>query len=135
MNDMLNELPDTECWELLESRQFGRLAYHLLDEVHVAPINYAADRERSRLVFRSSEGSKVLGVVMHGDVAFEIDDVGEQQAWSVVARGRASILEGDPARETWDLPLRTWVGFDKYVVVAINVTEVTGRRYDLVNKP
>ncbi|MCE0487100.1 pyridoxamine 5'-phosphate oxidase family protein [Ornithinimicrobium sediminis] len=132
MNDMQNELPDTECWELLASQELGRLGYHLLDEVHVVPINYVALPDQERLVFRTTEGSKLLGIVMHGDVAFEIDQVGERQAWSVVARGRAVQLDGDDARQAMDLPIHPWVADDRYVLVAIKVTEVTGRRYDLL---
>src|SRR5690606_29315839 len=65
----MQELHELECWERLASKEFGRLAYHLLDEVHIVPINYAVDGKR--LIFRTTEGSKLLGVVMHSDVAFE----------------------------------------------------------------
>ncbi len=92
-------LTDLECWELLAARHFGRLAYHLIDEVHLVPINYLAEPDRSRLLFRTAQGSKLLGVAMHHDVAFEIDHVGDNSAWSVVARGRAVQLdERPPAR-------------------------------------
>ena len=57
-------LSEAECWARLEATEFGRMAYHLADEVHIAPVNYAVtDR---RLVFRTAEGSKLLGVVMNG---------------------------------------------------------------------
>ncbi len=62
-----------ECWNLLESHEFGRLAYHLAGEVHIVPINYATDGKR--IYFRTAEGSKLLGIVMNEDVAFEIDQV------------------------------------------------------------
>lgn len=127
----MTELPDSECWELLGAQHFGRLAYHLLDEVHVVPINYTAQPERSRILFRTAEGSKLLGVAMHHDVAFEIDSIGSNQAWSVVARGRAVELDGDAKRETEALRIRAWVDGDKLSVVAIEVSDVTGRRYQL----
>ncbi|WP_298887320.1 pyridoxamine 5'-phosphate oxidase family protein [uncultured Serinicoccus sp.] len=124
-------LSERECWDLLASHEFGRLAYHLTDEVHIAPLNYAVDRDR--LVFRTAEGSKLLGVVMDSDVAFEIDQVDDdaETAWSVVARGTAAVLEGQEAREADNLRLRPWVGTDKFNVVAITVTEVSGRRFAL----
>ena len=34
-----------ECWEMLRANEFGRLAFHLTGEVHLAPINYAVDGE------------------------------------------------------------------------------------------
>lgn len=122
-------LSDMECWTLLASRQFGRLGYHLIDEVHIVPINYAADEPR--ILFRSDEGSKLLGVVMHGDIAFEIDHVDVDHAWSVVARGRARVLEGDEARAAQESGLTPWIDAPRLVWVCIEVTEVAGRRYPL----
>lgn len=124
-------LSEAECWTRLEAAEFGRMAYHLADEVHIAPVNYAVDERR--IVFRTSEGSKLLGVVMNEDVAFEIDRIDDaaQNAWSVVARGRAHILEGEDARGADNLRLRPWVSSQKSNVVAITVEEVTGREYHL----
>jgi nitroimidazol reductase NimA-like FMN-containing flavoprotein (pyridoxamine 5'-phosphate oxidase superfamily) len=128
----MEELHELECWELLRSKEFGRLAYHLLDEVHIAPINYAVDG--NRLIFRTTEGSKLLGIVMHQDVAFEIDDFETDHAWSVIARGRARVLEGDEARAIGLERVHTWVAKDRFVLVAMEVTEVTGRRYALLDR-
>ena len=124
-------LSEAECWERLEASEFGRMAYHLADEVHIAPVNYAVDERR--VVFRTAEGSKLLGVVMNADVAFEIDHVDDRDeaAWSVIARGKAHILEGDEARNADNLRLRPWVSSDKHNVVAITVEEVTGREFHL----
>src|SRR3954471_7077395 len=52
----VHELHPEECWEFLAGRELGRLAYHLTDEVHIVPINYAVDDRR--LVFLTAEGSK-----------------------------------------------------------------------------
>lgn len=123
-----------ECWDLLQGGEFGRLAYHLAGEVHIVPINYATDGER--IYFRTAEGSKLLGIVMNADVAFEIDRLNADFATSVVVRGRATLLDGGEERVTEQLPLRPWVPTLKYNVVAItpNEGEVTGRSFDL-NRP
>lgn len=123
-------MSEDQAWAALRSHEFGRLAYHLLDEVHIVPINYAVDA-RNRLVFRTAEGSKLLGVVMNSDVAFEIDEYDDDQAMSVIARGRAVPLEGAEQRLADDLPLRPWVPTEKYNIVAIQVSEITGRRFRL----
>ncbi len=126
----IQALDEMECWERLEAGRFGRLAYHLTDQVHIVPINYAVGSGH-RLLFRTSEGSKLLGVVMNADVAFEVDDLVDQRAWSVVARGQARWVEGQEGRDANALLGRPWVDAPKHNIVAIDVTEVTGRAFDL----
>lgn len=120
-------LDEAQCWELLRSRNLGRLGYHLVDEVHIVPVNYVVDGQR--LVFRTTPGSKLLGVVMDDDVAFEVDAQDETGAWSVLARGRARVLEGDEKRKAGMLPLQPWSAGDKLTIVAIDVQTVTGREF------
>ncbi len=126
----IHTLGELECWERLKAGRFGRLAYHLIDQVHIVPINYAVDSGH-RLIFRTSEGSKLLGVVMNDDVALEVDDLAGETAWSVVARGRARWVEGQEVRDAEALLGRPWVDAPKHNVVAIDVTEITGRAFDL----
>ena len=123
-------LDDETCWSMLHDQEFGRLAFHLADEVHLVPINYAID-DRRRIVFRTAEGSKLLGLTMNADVAFEIDEYTEDAARSVVVRGRARQLEGDEADETEQLPLRPWVEGVKVNVIAVEVDEIAGRHFEL----
>ena len=127
--DVVTELPELECWELLREQEFGRLAFHLLDEVHIVPVNYAVHGHR--LVFRTAEGSKLLGVTMNQDVAFEIDAYTEDAATSVVVRGLAHHLRGSDADFAEALPLRPWVPGAKFNVVVIEPTQVTGRAFRL----
>jgi nitroimidazol reductase NimA-like FMN-containing flavoprotein (pyridoxamine 5'-phosphate oxidase superfamily) len=126
----ITHLCEEDSWELLRGQEFGRLAFHLLDEVHIVPLNYAVDPER-RIIFRTAEGSKLLGLTINDDVAFEIDEFGDEIAQSVVVRGRARRLEGLEADATDQLPLRPWVNTAKYNVVAIEVNEINGRRFEL----
>jgi nitroimidazol reductase NimA-like FMN-containing flavoprotein (pyridoxamine 5'-phosphate oxidase superfamily) len=128
-DDAVTELPLDECWELLRAHALARLAFHLANQVHIAPINYVVDKDT--LLFRTAEGSKLLGVVMNEDVAFEIDGESGQIAWSVIVRGTAQLLEEPAAHRADDLPLRPWVGSDKYNVVEITPTAVSGRRFVL----
>lgn len=130
VDDPIAPMTDDEAWEALRSHEFGRLAFHLLDEVHIVPINYAVDGSH-RIIFRTAEGSKLLGVEMNSDVAFEIDQYDDETAFSVIARGRATTLEGSAAYIADNLPLRPWVPTEKYNVVAIAVSEISGRRFRL----
>lgn len=126
-------LDESGCWEFLQRHEFGRLAFHLSDEVHIAPVNYAVEpgEGSNTLLFRTAEGSKLLGVVMNPDIAFEVDEYDDEQATSVILRGRARQLEEDEEHRAENVPLRPWVDSLKYNVVEITPTEVTGRRFQL----
>jgi nitroimidazol reductase NimA-like FMN-containing flavoprotein (pyridoxamine 5'-phosphate oxidase superfamily) len=127
--DIVTDLTLEECWDLLRAQQLGRLAFHLAEQVHITPVNYAVDGET--LLFRTGEGSKLLAVLMNDDVAFEIDEHNESWAWSVVLRGRAELLDEHTAHRADEVPLHTWISTPKYNVVRITPTEISGRRFVL----
>jgi nitroimidazol reductase NimA-like FMN-containing flavoprotein (pyridoxamine 5'-phosphate oxidase superfamily) len=135
MDEPITRLSTEECWEFLHHHEFGRLAHHLADEVHIAPVNYAVDHDpatgRRSLLFRTAEGSKLLGIVMNPDVAFEVDEIVGEHATSIVMRGRARRLEEDEEHRAENLPLRPWVATSKYNVVEVDVTEISGRHFEL----
>ncbi len=135
MDEPTTRLSAYQCWDFLRRHELGRLAYHLADEVHIVPINYAVDHDpvtgRQSLLFRSAEGSKLLGVVMNADVAFEVDELEGEHATSVILRGRARRLEEDEAHRAENVPLRPWVATPRWNVVEIDVTEISGRGFDL----
>jgi nitroimidazol reductase NimA-like FMN-containing flavoprotein (pyridoxamine 5'-phosphate oxidase superfamily) len=135
VDEPITRLGTEECWEFLRRHEFGRLAHHLADEVHLAPVNYAVDHDpatgRRSLLFRTAEGSKLLGVVMNPDVAFEVDEIVGESATSIVLRGRARRLEEDEEHRAENLPLRPWVASAKWNVVEVDVTEISGRHFEL----
>ena len=128
-DDVVTVLSHEECWDLLREAEFGRLAFRMSDAVHLVPVNYAVDEDR--LLFRTAEGDKLLGVVMHPDVVFEIDDYDERSAHSVVLRGIARRLEEDEEHRADEIGLRPWLGTVKYNVVEIRPTSVSGRAFRL----
>ena len=132
--DALRSLTENDCWELLLSASLGRLAVAVAHDIEIFPLNFiAADR---RLLFRTAEGTKLLALTVNNRVALETDAVGRGDAWSVVVKGVARVLdtqaEIDAANE---LPLRPQVPTLKYIWVEIVPTEVTGRRFDLTPEP
>jgi uncharacterized protein len=129
MDEHVTEMTVEQCWEMLRTHEFGRLAFHLVDEVHITPVNYAVDH--GTLLFQTAEGSKLLGIVMNADVAFEVDDFTEREAHSVVIRGTARMLGEDEEHRAENVPLRPWVEGLKYNVVEITPTEISGRHFDL----
>lgn len=127
--DAVRVLTHEECWELLREAEFGRLAFRMSDEIHLVPVNYAVDGET--ILFRTAEGDKLLGVVMHPEVVFEIDDWDERSAHSVVLRGVARRLEEDEEHRADVIGLRPWLGTLKYNVVEIQPTAISGRAFVL----
>ena len=130
--DPVTTLSEEECWELLEAEEFGRLAYRLVDEVHIVPINFVSDGRA--LLFRTASGNKLLAAALHSDVAFEIDWHSDVAAWSVVVRGRLHRLaEDEAARVEGRLP-QSWIPTPKYDVIELQPDVVTGRRF-LLRRP
>ena len=130
MNDeVVTELTEDQCWEMLREEELGRLAYRLVDEVHITPINYVA--AGGCLLFRTAEGNKLLSVVMGAEVAFEVDRWSDGSARSVVVRGSARLLPEDEAHRADSLSLSSWVPTLKYNVVEIEPKVITGRAFDL----
>lgn len=125
----VEELTTQECWEMLRDEDLGRLAFRVVDEVHILPINYAVRGES--LLFLTAEGTKLLGVVMESSVALEIDSYDDETARSVVVRGSARLLPEDEAHVADDLMTLSWVlpETPKYNVVCIDPKVVTGRRF------
>ncbi|WP_312722117.1 pyridoxamine 5'-phosphate oxidase family protein [Mobilicoccus sp.] len=130
----VRELELGECWTLLESRDFGRLAYSVGTHPEIVPINYCvSDRA---IYFRTAGGGKLFGVTVNQNVAFEIDDIVGEVARSVIVTGTATRLdhqaEIDKAEE---LPLRPWIPADKYNYVRIDVDDVSGRELHMGAEP
>ena len=92
----LRDVPRTECIELLESRQVGRVAFVDPDGPLALPVNYVIQNE-SVLIATSPTGT-LARHVPGKTVAFQVDEIDEfnETGWSVLVRGHASVLTGDP---------------------------------------
>ena len=84
-------MTDDECWEFLRSREFGRLAFHLVEQVHITPINYAVDHET--LLFRTAPGSKLLGIVMMPSPPAMAIDMAHAGLESIISQMDADVNE------------------------------------------
>lgn len=130
----INVLEAAECWELLRTKRVGRLVTHVGDVVDIFPINYVVDGES--IVIRTAEGTKLTEMTISSGVLFEIDDYSDQEAWSVVVRGKARQLVNDAEVAAADqLPLRPMVPTLKRVYVRIEATSVSGRRFVVAEEP
>jgi uncharacterized protein len=127
-NGVLYELTEDDCWALLERGALGRLALTAAGVVDVFPVNYAVDGRR--ILFKTSEGTKLAELTVHEQVAFEIDGVDDQTAWSVVVKGVSRTLERPTDLEAAGRhPIVSWLPTLKSRVVAIDPVAVSGRGF------
>lgn len=128
------DFTDDECLARLATQSFGRLAFHVAGSIEIFPVNYVL-LER-RILFRTAPGTKLAGTVIASDVAFQVDHVDEQRAWSVIAHGRARHLEReDEIEAASELQLRPWIATRKPEYVEIAIARVSGREYRLGPEP
>ena len=127
-------LGEDECWALLHSSSLGRLAVSVANEPNIYPVSFVAADQR--LLFRTSQGTKLAELTVNSHVAFETDGVGADEAWSVVVKGTAHALDKQSDIDAADeLSLRSIIPTLKYVYVEITPHEVTGRRFKIGPEP
>lgn len=133
-DDIMRELSEDEIWTMVEATAFGRLAFAVAGAPDIVPVNYVAhDR---KLYFRSSGGSKMLGVTINQKVAFEIDEVTPGTARSVIMYGSArELTTRDELEWAETLPLHPWLPTLKYHFVEVSVDEASGREFSLGEEP
>lgn len=124
----IDELSVEECFDLLQMRAVGRLAYIDEGKPRILPLNF--DVHQGSVVFRIGYG-ELLDTIHNNEVEFEVDDVDPEsnQGWSVIVHGVAEEIwrpeELELARE---LALRPWAPGDRDHYVRILSSAITGRR-------
>jgi nitroimidazol reductase NimA-like FMN-containing flavoprotein (pyridoxamine 5'-phosphate oxidase superfamily) len=132
--DSITPMSENEAWAFLAEHTYGRLALTILGQPEIFPVNYAVSG--THVLFRTAEGTKLLGVVMDSKVAFEVDQVHADGATSVVVKGVATRIESQEELEALDLQdLHSWLPTLKYNLVAIKVAEISGRRFRFGPEP
>ncbi len=137
---MHNDAPQTStevldsgtCWDLLRGVSVGHLAVLVDGYPEVFPVNFKVDQHS--VVFRTGEGTKLRAAGGPLAVALEADGHDTSQAWSVLVKGRAVIL--DPSEELLTgagLTLFPWQAGEKDHFVRIVPTAVSGRRFTITS--
>ena len=126
--DVFDSLTESECRNLLATRTFGRVGVTSGGLPVIFPVLYVyAD---NAITFRTGGGTK-LRAAESGDVlAFEVDayDIGTDEGWSVLVRGRATVLTTEHEQD--DLPTLDATRADdrRGHYVRLRCELVTGRR-------
>ncbi|HNA97880.1 MAG TPA: pyridoxamine 5'-phosphate oxidase family protein [Marmoricola sp.] len=126
--DLVQTMDEPAAWEFLGRHKLGRLGFHMVEKVEVLPINYRVHGRN--IYFRTAEGSKLLGILLDHDVAFEVDEWVGDQAASVVVHGNCRELSeqiADDLRET----IQPWIAVPKSHVMVIEPTSISGRHFKL----
>ncbi len=100
------QLGPSECRDLLERGVVGRVAMATPLGPRIVPVNYGVHDDE--IVFRTAPYSELSTYGWDTDLAFEVDDLDyvAHQGWSVVALGRAHVVD-DPdevelLRQEWE---------------------------------
>jgi uncharacterized protein len=128
-------LDEDDCWSLLKSANVVRIAMAIAGDVEVFPINSVVDGRT--LVFRTAEGTKLAAIAISGRVTVEADgrNRGGREAWSVVLKGNAELLESFPdIYQAEELPLFPWHPGHKGRWVRVRPREVQGRRFTIAEQ-
>jgi hypothetical protein len=123
----LLELDETECWELLRSREVGRMAYDDQLGPMVVPLTYTSGEDW--VLFRVAPYSQLARHLPDSRAALEVDDIDyfTRSGWSVVLRGPVEKLDSDelPALEDRPTP---WPAGQRGLYLRLTPDAVTGRR-------
>jgi uncharacterized protein len=124
----VEELSEESCWELLEPASFGRLAVSIDGQPQIFPVDFYASNPD--ILFRSAEGTKLRGLAANNRVAFEVDESGVNESWSVEVNGIARLITDPGEIAVADrAPLPSWVPTATYQYVRISPTSIRGRRF------
>ena len=138
--NIITELSDEEVFDFLSSVKLGRLVVRSGEDIDIYPVNYVVDpgdgdRPKS-ILFRTSEGSKLVSLTVNDKVLFEVDSFDESDATSVVIRGRAHRLTSTAEiNEADKLELKPWLPTLKYNYVRIVPESTSGRHFKLGDEP
>lgn len=130
----VKNLSEQESRDRLKSVTLGRIVVRRSDDIDIFPVNYVMDDEN--LYFRTAEGNKLFTINLNQDVLFEVDEVRDGVAWSVVIRGTADLVRDSKEIVAIDaLDLKPWVPTLKYNYVRIAPGEISGREFQLGEEP
>ncbi len=125
----VEELSDSASWDLLRSRNFGRLGLSEDDRPDIFPVNYLCDGET--ILFRTAAGSKLRALTHNRHVVFEVDAETGGGVWSVVLKGLAVHQDVDPVLTDQELDsLPRWVPTQPFDYVRITPDTMRGRFFE-----
>jgi uncharacterized protein len=122
------ELSEAECKELLTQHTAGRVGFMAPEGPQILPVTY--QYRNDTVIFRTSPFGPLSGLVRRTSVAFEIDDIDEENksGWSVLVLGFAEAMAHNylltSAWETGPVP---WAEGTRNLFIEIKPRKISGR--------
>lgn len=129
VDEGLEILTEDDSLRLLAEHVVGRVGMTVGALPAIHPVNYRL--LDGWIVFRTTPGSKLSAAATGAVLAFEIDDydTAERSGWSVLAVGRAEVVDDrDAAFAALDAGLQPPAGDRRGSIVRIRPEFVSGRR-------
>ncbi|MEQ7125834.1 pyridoxamine 5'-phosphate oxidase family protein [Actinopolymorpha sp. B11F2] len=125
----LEVLEPAESLRLLGDVPIGRIVFTDQAMPAVQPVNFIIDGDA--VLIRTAPGSKLDAAARNAIVAFEVDDIDQdnERGWSVTVIGHAEMVtdEAELARVS-GLPLRSWSPDERNHLIRIRMEIIQGRR-------
>ena len=122
------ELSEAECQELLAQHTAGRVGFMAPDGPQILPVTY--QYRNGDVIFRTSPAGALSGLVRRTSVAFEIDDIDEQNksGWSVLVLGFAeAIAHNYLLTSAWETGPVPWADGVRNLFIEIKPRKISGR--------
>lgn len=122
------DLDEDECFSLIHQGRYGRIATLVGIVAVVFPVNYYA--EERHIYFFTGPGTQLAAAADKPVATFEIDhfDTPYHEGWSVLAVGKAVVLDENTARELGPIPVAPWAPGERGMLIGIAPDFVSGRR-------
>ena len=117
------------CVELLQTQTVGRVAWQAADAPEILPVTYTW--HENSVIFRTSPYGPLSELSQPTDVAFEVDELDQQQhrGWSVVVHGRAQVVvRPDEVVRLWAVSGVPWAPGMRNLLIRITPTRLSGRQ-------
>ena len=130
----VTELTDAESWDYLKSVSLGRLVTTVGGWTEIFPVNFVV--QHKTVLFRTSEGTKLVSSAINNNVLFEVDDHNAVGGWSVIVKGIARSMRTDAEiDEAERAQLLPWTATVKQHYVRVRPLSVSGRRFVFGSEP
>lgn len=132
-DDIMRILTNEESLAFLAAPRLGRLVTVIAGEPYIFPVNYVlhdSGRGLGTLYIRTAPGDKLFAATVTKTAAFEVDELTDTGACSVIARGTTRVVEDTEEKTAVESSgLVPWIASWKPTIIAVDLEQITGRQF------